>query len=192
MIVRWRTNTASGSVVRYGPSPSQLIFQADTPGNTTEHVVEVPLLDPATTYFYSVGTQSGSLAGGDADHMFVTSPETGSEQPTRIWVVGDPGTADGNARAVRNAYLNRTGNDYTHLFLMLGDNAYNDGTDSEYQRAMFDMYPTILRQTPVWPTLGNHDGRSANSNNESGVYYNIFTLPRVTGAKPRAGWSAGG
>ena len=34
-----------------------------------------------------------------------------------------------------------------------------------------------LRTSPVWPALGNHDGRSANSETQSGVYYDIFTLP---------------
>ncbi len=60
---------------------------------------------------------------------------------------------------------------------MLGDNAYKDGTDSEYQQAVFNTYPSLLRQTPVWPTLGNHDGRSADSFFQTGVYYDIFSLP---------------
>ena len=30
---------------------------------------------------------------------------------------------------------------------MLGDNAYTSGTDAEYQAAVFDMYPTMLRKT---------------------------------------------
>ena len=179
MTVRWRTNSRTDSVVRYGPSPDDLSLIAQEAGNRTEHEVALTGLDPATRYYYSVGNSAGSLAGGDSDHMFETSPLAGTEQPTRIWVVGDSGTANANARAVRDAYLNLTGDAYTHLFLMLGDNAYDDGTDSEYQRAVFNTYPTILRQTPVWPTLGNHDGRSANSGNESGVYYNIFTLPRL-------------
>ena len=37
---------------------------------------------------------------------------------------------------------------------------------------------TILRQTVLWPTLGNHDGRSADSATQSGPYYDIFTLPK--------------
>jgi hypothetical protein len=39
------------------------------------------------------------------------------------------------------------------------------------------MYPDTLRSSPLWPTLGNHDGKSANSVTQSGVYYDIFTLP---------------
>ena len=60
---------------------------------------------------------------------------------------------------------------------MLGDNAYGDGTDGQYQDAVFDMYPELLRQTPLWPTLGNHDGHTASSDTQTGPYYDIFTLP---------------
>ncbi len=30
---------------------------------------------------------------------------------------------------------------------MLGDNAYNTGTDANYQAAVFDTYPSFLRNT---------------------------------------------
>ncbi len=179
IIVRWQTDLATESVVDYGPSPTDLSFVADNLTPTTEHEVELQDLSPATTYFYSIGTLAEVLAGGDADHMFITSPEIGIEQPTRIWVVGDSGTADANARAVRDRYLELTGTQYTNLFLMLGDNAYSDGTQNEYQAALFDMYPSLLRQTVVWPTLCNHDGRSADSATQSGVYYDILSLPTL-------------
>jgi hypothetical protein len=93
-------------------------------------------------------------------------------------VLGDSGTANASAAAVRDAYLNVTGTQYTNLWLMLGDNAYNSGTDSEYQAAVFNMYPTMLRISPLWPTLGNHDGASADSATQTGPYYNIFKLPK--------------
>jgi hypothetical protein len=93
-------------------------------------------------------------------------------------VIGDSGTANANAAAVRDAYINYTGNRHTDLWLMLGDNAYQSGTDAEYQNAVFNMYPTLLRQSVVWPTLGNHDGAAANSATQSGPYYDIFTLPK--------------
>ncbi|MGB5473437.1 MAG: hypothetical protein WBQ78_08160 [Gammaproteobacteria bacterium] len=38
------------------------------------------------------------------DHLFVTSPVTGTGKPTRIWVLGDSGTANADAQAVANAY----------------------------------------------------------------------------------------
>ena len=78
---------------------------------------------------------------------------------------------------MRDAYYKFTGKRGTDLWMILGDNAYPDGTDSDYQKAIFEMYPEALRSSPLWPTLGNHDGKSANSITQSGVYYDIFTLP---------------
>ncbi len=80
-------------------------------------------------------------------------------------------------RAVRDVYDRFNQGRTTDLWLLLGDNAYPDGTDADYQKAIFEMYPDTLRTSPVWPALGNHDGRSANSITQSGVYYDIFTLP---------------
>jgi chitodextrinase len=60
---------------------------------------------------------------------------------------------------------------------MLGDNAYNDGKDYQYETAVFDMYPEILRQAPVWPTRGNHDKSFTLGNGANAPYYDIFTLP---------------
>ena len=77
----------------------------------------------------------------------------------------------------RDVYYKFNGNRPTDAILLLGDNAYPDGTDADYQKAIFEMYPTILKTTPVWSCLGNHDGKSANSLTQSGVYYDIFTLP---------------
>ena len=123
-------------------------------------------------YFYSVGTTTSTLAGGP-DYAFFTAPPAGSTQPIRIWAIGDSGNADDRAQAVRNAYASHTGTRYTDVWLMLGDNAYNDGTDTEYQSAVFNMYPTFLRQTVLWPTIGNHD-----ANTSPPPYFQIFTLPR--------------
>jgi hypothetical protein len=94
-----------------------------------------------------------------------------------VWVLGDAGTANRNQAAVRDAFLKWTGPRTPDLWLMLGDNAYGTGTDAEYQKAVFAMYPDTLRTSPLWPTLGNHDAGSANSGTESGVYYDVFTLP---------------
>jgi hypothetical protein len=176
--VRWRTDLADNGRVRYGTDRNNLIHVADNVTQTTEHVVNLSSLTPATKYYYSVGTTTETLGGADNDHFFVTAPPTGAEQSTHIWVIGDSGTNNDKARAVRDAYLEYKGDRYTHLWLMLGDNAYADGTDSEYQAAVFDMYPMLLRQTVLWPALGNHDGHSANSSTQSGVYFNIFSLPK--------------
>jgi len=177
--VRWRTSAPTNSRVRYGTSLANLSSSASKSPLTTEHVVELTSLAHSTKYFYSVGTSTETLAGGDANHFFFTHPPVGTDKATRIWVLGDSGFVNQDARDVRDAYLNFTGSTHTDLWLMLGDNAYDSGLDSEYQGAIFDMHPTMLRKSVLWPTLGNHDGISADSSSESGPYYNIFTLPRA-------------
>ena len=176
-VVRWRTNVAANSRVSVGTTQGTLTTNFDNATSTTEHEVLVSGLSPATKYFYSVGTTTQNLAGNDANHFFVTSPTAGTSVATRIWVLGDSGTANLNAQAVRNAFLSFTSTTPTNLWLMLGDNAYESGTDSEYQTAVFDMYPTILRQSVLWPTLGNHD-TAQSSNPPAGLpYFAMFTLP---------------
>ncbi len=188
VVVRWRTDLATDSRVSYGTTQGSLTTNADNPALTTEHEVTLTGLAPATNYFYSVGTTAQALAGGDATHFFATSPAAGSGGAFRVWVLGDSGTANASAAAVRDAYFNFTGAAHTNLWLMLGDNAYDNGTDSEYQAAVFNMYPTMLRKSVLWPTIGNHD-TAGSQNPPAGLpYFAMFTLP--TGAE--AGGMASG
>jgi hypothetical protein len=176
-IVRWRTSARHRGRVRYGTLPTALDREVDETRRTSEHVVTLDGLLPDTRYYYSVGTASETLAGG-ADYSFTTAPTPGTAKPTRIWVIGDAGTANINQYAVRDAYYEYTGSRGTDLWLMLGDNAVRSGTDAEYQRGVFEAYTTMLRSSVLWPTFGNHDAESADSKTESGVYYDIFSLPR--------------
>jgi tetratricopeptide (TPR) repeat protein len=175
--VRWRTDAPVASGVWLGTSPATLTLVASDPGTRTEHEVRLRGLAPNTRYYYAVGTGVQRLAGGTSEFSFRTAPAAGSTQPLRLWVLGDSGTADGNAAAVRDAYLAFAGGRHTDAILMLGDNAYFIGADQEYQRAVFDMYAASLRQTYLWPTIGNHDAFSARSAVQGGVYFDCFTLP---------------
>ncbi|MEW6159229.1 MAG: metallophosphoesterase family protein [Verrucomicrobiota bacterium] len=178
VVVRWRTDEMTKSMLRYGIDPLQLTNTAQSAGVLSEHVVLVRNLKPQTKYFYSIGTDKLTLSTGP-DHFFVTSPLPGTAQPTRIWVIGDAGTRGAKQRAVRYAYEQFAGDRHTDLWLMLGDNAYPDGTDEQYQGAVFDMYRDLLRKSVVWPTVGNHDAISATSDTQSGVYFDLFTLPTL-------------
>ncbi len=177
VIVKWGTVIPTDSKVQYGSAPGSLTSSVSSGASTSDHEIELTGLSPDTTYYYSVGSSTQVFAGNDPDHLFVTSPVTGTGKPTRIWVLGDSGTANADAQAVANAYTSFTGSTHTDLWLMLGDNAYNSGTDSEYQAAVFDTYPEMLRKSVLWATLGNHDGISASSATQTGPYYDIFTLP---------------
>ncbi|MDB6027318.1 MAG: uncharacterized protein JWM68_3541 [Verrucomicrobiales bacterium] len=177
VIVRWRTDLATESVVRFGTNLADLSNTVSDPSTTTEHELTLNGLSADTIYFYSIGTASGALAGGDTNTFFLTAPVPGTVKPTRLWVVGDAGTGDTNQMNVRDAYYNFTGTRHTDLWLMLGDNAYDTGTDTEFQEAVFEMYSKMLSKSVLWPTLGNHETAQATNFVNTYPYFNIFTLP---------------
>ena len=174
--VRWRTSNEQDAVVRFGTNANNLNRIANDSTIGTDHSVTIEGLSADTRYFYSVGNSNSSFSS-DANQYFDTHPIPGTTSPTRIWVLGDSGTADSKAASVRDSYVGYNGDSHADVWLMLGDNAYNTGTDTEYQNAVFDMYPQTLKNSALWSTLGNHDGHTADSDTQSGPYYDIFSFP---------------
>jgi len=178
VIVRFATDFSNTGHVRYGTDPNDLpnlVLGDDTPS----HEILLTGLDTNTTYYYAIGDTFGDFAGHDPNYRFHTPPVFGARGKTRVWVIGDSGEANQAARDVRDDYVAFTGNERTDMWLMLGDNAYPDGTLQEYQDAVFDIYPGILRNTVLSPVFGNHDAVSASSTGETGVYFDLFTMPRA-------------
>ena len=177
VVIKWRTDEPTDSVVRYG-SNAQLLNRVEDETLTTEHAVTIEDLAPNRKYFYEIGSSLETLSPSNPDQYFITHPVPGTRKPTRIWAIGDSGTASVGvfgSHQVRDGYLNYKGTNHTDVWLMLGDNAYSEGWDHEYQTAVFETYPTILRNTILWSTLGNHETYM----NPGGhiAYYDIFTLP---------------
>jgi hypothetical protein len=170
LIIRWNTDEATDSLVQYGTAPGVLTSSVTDATVGAGHTMALTSLLPATQYWYSVGSTTNVLAGPDATHTFVTPPLVGSQAPMRIWAIGDSGTADALAVSVRDAYTDFTGVVRTDLWMLLGDNAYDEGKAYEYQAALHDIYPAMMRTSAVWPTRGNHD--------MSGAYAGTFTLPK--------------
>lgn len=160
MTVRWRTGEAGTSTVRYGDSPTNLAQSVTINESVTEHEVTITGLSPNTKYYYEVETVSAAstiTAGAASDYYFTTHPNPGTTKAARVWVIGDSGTTSQAKQNVYDAYRNLTGSAQTDAWLMLGDNAYNDGTDAEFQAAVFDAYPELLRNTVLWSCIGNHE-----------------------------------
>lgn len=175
IIVKWRTDRAVDSKVIFGETAEELSSDVTDAAPKTEHAVLLSNLRPGTRYYYAVGTGTNVLVGG-ADYYFRTLPP--SPEPTRIWVLGDSGTAASRRDPflVRDAYYQWTGNRYTDVWLMLGDNAYGVGTDAEYQVAVFEVYQDMLRQTALWSTIGNHETYAPDHQGNI-AYTDIFSLP---------------
>lgn len=176
VLVCWRTNLANTSRVYYGLAPGSLLQSVTVGGDRTEHRVPLSGLLPNTRYYYAVGDLFGPIFG-DATTYFTTAPAVGSLQPLRLWVIGDSGRANTDAADVYQGFRTWNGARRVDGWLLLGDNAYNTGTDAEYQAALFNMYPEMLRQVPLWPVYGNHDGYSADAATQTGPYFEIFEPP---------------
>lgn len=180
MVVRWRTNISSPSILDYGTSTSSLTKTEVDMVPKTEHVLLIDSLTPATKYFYQIRNTTDTLMFPSLSVYFKSYPVAGTATQLKAWILGDCGTGTNNARNVRNAFYTYTGTQHTDMILFLGDNAYTDGTDAEYQTAIFqNMYEAKLKNTVAWSCLGNHDGNSANSNTQTGPYYDIFTFPKM-------------
>jgi hypothetical protein len=175
--VRWNTDVAANAKITYGTAPDALTQTLNVATSTTAHDIRITGLNPDTTYYYSVGTSTTPLAGGDATHKFKTAPLPGTVKPVRVWVLGDSGTGgDGTGRAesVRDGYLNSPFYQDPDLWIMLGDNAYNDGTEAETTKAIFQTYPTMLRKSALWSAFGNHEAHTA----AGAPYFAAFTFPK--------------
>lgn len=183
--ISWRTDVPCNSEVKIGSLPSQLISYATNNALVTDHAITVTGLQPNTRYYYSVGTVGTELQNG-GNNFFWTAPNTGAIGKYRFLVTGDMGDGGGNQTQVRDAFTNYTNSSATHGWIWLGDNAYYNGTDLEYQSFIFNIYAQQLKYLCLFPALGNHDyanvgylSNLALTNNFP--YFDIFTLPTNSG-----------
>ena len=201
MVVRWKTSQAVAGRVRYGLSPTNLDQFANETVSRINHEVKLTGLSPYTRYYYSVGSafdtltpetaETTSFSPGApvptaADYTFRTSPTPGTAVNTRIWIVGDCGRGTQVQADGRNAYYTSnftggyTGTRIPDINLQMGDNAYNSGTETEYQTGYFNMYANIFRKMPQMSTLGNHDANNTTPGVDgtySYPYFDMFTFP---------------
>ena len=187
VIVKWRTSMTTDTKVNYGINLGSLNSTVSDPTLTTEHEITLTGLTPNTTYYYELADTDGVYLAEDAAMFVKTAPIIATKQFVRAWVLGDAGTSGSDSygddqEQVRDAYYNYVANasqspNQTDMMLFLGDNAYNSGTDNEYQKGFFNIYDEMLKKSVAWSTLGNHDGYSASSSSQTGPYYDIFSFP---------------
>lgn len=178
IFIRWRSNTATDSKIKYGTSATNLSLSKTDAVVTTEHIVQLTGLSANTKYYYSIGSSTITLQG-DTGNYFMTHPVVGSTGPVRIWTIGDFGVNSNAQNLVRDAYRNYSGSTPTNVWLWVGDNAYSDGTDAEYSTNVFAKYTYQMKNMVIWPATGNHDLHTSNAAAQSGPYFDSFTLPKA-------------
>ncbi|WP_066511862.1 metallophosphoesterase [Rufibacter sp. DG15C] len=179
MSVKWRTDIATESKVEVGTLLGNYPIEKSSTAKTTDHEVRVEGLLPQTKYYYRIGNTTHILQTG-ASNFFHTAPADTSKAKIRVAIFGDCGKdSNGNRTGTLNSYLNYTGNNPAELLLLLGDNAYEDGTEADYQKEFFAPYGgNILRNHVLFPAPGNHDYHLVplTSRDQSG-YYTSFSMP---------------
>ncbi|MCW3464545.1 metallophosphoesterase [Chitinophaga nivalis] len=178
--VRWRTGIAANGKVKYGTVLGNLTDSVVHTDVVTEHEVRITGLQPDTKYYYSVGTSAGVIEAGEKNY-FNTAPLTNTPRKIRIAAYGDCGNNSTNQKNVRDAYLNYVGANHTDVWLLLGDNAYDDGKDAEFQTNFFNIYKdNLLKNILLFPSPGNHDydNNSTRQDDHNIPYLANFSLPK--------------
>jgi len=165
-IIKWRSEATFVCLGTDGKRLDRLVQAREEDGHKLAQVTD---LRADTLYYYGVGG-----AAGPGPKHFRTAPHPGqvpADGNTHIWLLGDSGTATeqsrgqythpGEALAVKQGFLDynrkQADNEPLDLLILLGDNAYLEGTDAQWQGAFFDIYPDIISGTATWPTIGNHE-----------------------------------
>ncbi|MET0638162.1 MAG: metallophosphoesterase family protein [Chitinophagaceae bacterium] len=184
IIIRWRTDALTRSVVGYGTSHGALDKKAEDKQLTFEHKVKLTGLQPHTRYYYSIGGGPGDTLQQGLDNSFVTFPEPGTEGTYRIGVFGDCGNNSTNQRLVRDEAEKYLKDKPMDAWILLGDNAYSSGTDPEFQEKFFNVYKdNLLKKYPLFPSPGNHDYndfyqfKATAQMTHDIAYYQNFSMP---------------
>lgn len=189
--IRWRTNVASNSKVTWGTSyiaspgtyPNSITQDVATP--VTEHIVRIGGLSADTKYWYTIGTSSLILQQTNTNY-FLTLPPENTTRKLRFLAIGDCGNNSTNQVNVKNTFINYIGTNDIDAMILLGDNAYNSGTDTEFQTNFFNIYQNdLLKYYKLYPAPGNHDyGNSTANNTKTGStpansmpYHLNFSVP---------------
>lgn len=171
VIVRWITNIPIASELRFGLDSTNMPNHiTSTLPETMDHEVEIPQLSPETKYYYSIGSEAYKTG-----QYFETLPESGKVGEYQFLVLGDCGTGYQQQTDVKNAVIREKGNHFDGV-LLLGDNAYQSGTDQNYQSNFF-RYDEIFSNTVIWPAPGNHDYNNHLPFSHDPAYYDIFNCP---------------
>ncbi len=184
IMIKWRTNVATTARVKYGKDLNNLNEMVSVNTVTKDHKVILSNLERNTKYYYAIGNDVNWFTAPDKEYHFYTWPDSGTTNKTRIWVIGDFGKANSGQNLVKRSYRNYIQDKKTDLWIWLGDNAYQDGTDQEYQEKVFDVYEQ-LTYMPFFSTPGNHDYNSVcpipcnkNPNQHTGTYYDVIEAPQ--------------
>ncbi len=150
MTIMWETTTSTHGRVYWGTTMA-FTDSVDSP-STFIHEVEIDGLLPNTKYYYGVRFGDSLIAG--SEYYFKTKPP--DTAPVRIVIWGDNRTDYISHEHVVDAMITRDAD----LAINVGDVVTNGGVYSQW--VIEYLYPTrnLLRNTPSYISIGNHEADS--------------------------------
>ena len=197
--VRVRLTVAPASPHAGFGAPPKVVTES---APTTRHALAVTGLSAHTTYRYRIEDLDGSDRTQREDGgEFRTAPDD-AVGPVRFATVGDTGRLPWWARNFGALGLGRLrpvleplgglgpqwdlarwiARQAPDFFLHLGDVIYPRGQMEGYEDGLFRPFDQVLRRTPVFPVVGNHDLMTDNG----GPFNTVFALPRPADAPASA------
>ncbi len=167
--IGWETKEASGSIVeyatdaQYAASGGAYDEQAEEAGNVKRHRIILKNLMSSTSYHYRVASD---LDKGE-DNTFHTAVEW--SEPFTLIAYGDTRTNPADHQVVVDTIIEHQ----PDLVLNSGDLVANGNVLGQWD-TFFDTAKDLLKGTPYYPTLGNHERNAQN-------YYDLFYLPTAGG-----------
>jgi hypothetical protein len=174
--VVWRTDVAAACSVAVRPAAggSRTVVEG---GADTTCVVALAGLARGTSYAYVPQADGVPL---EEESTFRTDDPA---RPYVFLVVGDSGNGGGNQFTVRERMLET----HADFVLHTGDMVYEEGAAEDFDPHFFAPYADLLRTMVLWPSLGNHDLRTA----DGAPWYEAFHTPANNPAGDESYYSFG-
>jgi hypothetical protein len=176
-IVVWATSESGPAAVEYRRGSESFVtasatsvFRSSSSTGIASYYQHEALIDgliPSTTYQYDLRVGGIDPTPGVVD-QFRTAPPAGTGT-IRLIAFGD----SGNGSAAQGRIASLLDGETIDLALHTGDIAYSSGTYAQYDSYFFAYYRNWLRRAAIFPSIGNHDDRTASAT----PYRRFFVLP---------------
>lgn len=160
IIIVWETDQPTSSRVDYGPTAAYGLVVSDSV-DVTHHTLVLKNLTPYTTYHYHISSD-GVLLGEDSAFRTAASP---NHTTFSFVALGDTRTNHEAHRSVISHAVMLS----PDFFLHTGD-FVEDGSVTAQWDTFFEIEQELLRQSPLFGVLGNHEKNDAK-------YFDAFHLP---------------
>ncbi|MCK9490535.1 MAG: metallophosphoesterase family protein [Sulfurimonas sp.] len=166
--IRWNSPKFEIGSVEYGFFSDSLDKTLVDPKKTKIHSITISGLNECTKYYYKVLSDSMSIDNEDRSFKTLCA----AKDTQKLWVIGDSGQVGENQTKVYTSMLDYIEHDFNNLnmWVLLGNNAYKNGSQKQYNESFFEPYSELLKRFTPWAVIGNNDAKRW-------AFYNIFDFP---------------